>query len=159
RLTDGQGRVVNFKNTLIIMTSNIGSQKILDDPSLSEETKVEVLDTLKANFRPEFINRVDEIIIFKSLGLDAIKDIVLQLLKGVQEKLKERYVTLEFSEPVVEYLAINAYDPQYGARPLRRFIQRELETSIAKMILKNEIKERDHVVAEMSDGKIIFKVK
>lgn len=159
RLTDGQGKVVDFKNTLIIMTSNIGSQKILADPSLSEETREEVLEMLKANFRPEFINRVDEIIIFKALQLDSIKGIVRELLKSVQEKLKERYITLEFSDEVVEFLAVNSYDPQFGARPLRRYIQKELETSIAKMILRSEIKERDVVIAKMKDDKIIFEVK
>ena len=135
RLTDGQGRMIDFKNTLIIMTSNIGSHLILEDINLKEETKERVLDQLKANFRPEFLNRVDEIIIFKALDLASIKDIVRLSLESVQEKVKDRYIELYFTEPVVEYLATNAYDPQYGARPLRRYIQKQLETSLAKMIL------------------------
>ncbi|MGL6115016.1 MAG: ATP-dependent chaperone ClpB [Cetobacterium sp.] len=158
RLTDGQGKVVDFKNTLIIMTSNIGSQRILEDPSLSEETKAEVLEALKANFRPEFINRVDELIVFKALQLDSIKNIVKELLVNVQNKLKDRFITLSFSEDVVEFLAKNSFDPQFGARPLRRFIQKELETSMAKMILKGEVKERDTVVANLKDNEIVFTV-
>ncbi|SJZ74909.1 ATP-dependent Clp protease ATP-binding subunit ClpB [Cetobacterium ceti] len=159
RLTDGQGKVVDFKNTLIIMTSNIGSQRILQDPDLSQETKDEVLEALKSSFRPEFINRVDEIIVFKALQLASIKNIVKGLLVNVQNKLKDRFITLEFSDDVIEYLAVNSFDPQFGARPLRRFIQRELETSIAKMILKSEIKDRDTVIANLKDGKIVFSVK
>ena len=158
RLTDGQGKVVDFKNTLIIMTSNIGSQRILEDPSLSEETKAEVLEALKANFRPEFINRVDELIVFKALQLDSIKNIVKELLVNVQNKLKDRFITLSFSEDVVEFLAKNSFDPQFGARPLRRFIQKELETSMAKMILKGEVKERDTVVANLKGNEIVFTV-
>ena len=159
RLTDGQGRMIDFKNTLIIMTSNIGSHLILEDINLKEETKERVLDQLKANFRPEFLNRVDEIIIFKALDLASIKDIVRLSLESVQEKIKDRYIELHFTEPVVEYLATNAYDPQYGARPLRRYIQKQLETSLAKMILSNRIKERDKVDVELVNGQIEFKVR
>ncbi|GAA6323555.1 MULTISPECIES: ATP-dependent chaperone ClpB [Fusobacterium] len=159
RLTDGQGRMIDFKNTLIIMTSNIGSHLILEDINLKEETKERVLDQLKANFRPEFLNRVDEIIIFKALDLASIKDIVRLSLESVQEKVKDRYIELHFTEPVVEYLATNAYDPQYGARPLRRYIQKQLETSLAKMILSNRIKERDKVDVELVNGQIEFKVR
>ncbi|RGJ31204.1 ATP-dependent chaperone ClpB [Fusobacterium varium] len=159
RLTDGQGRMIDFKNTLIIMTSNIGSHLILEDINLKEETKERVLDQLKANFRPEFLNRVDEIILFKALDLASIKDIVRLSLESVQEKVKDRYIELHFTEPVVEYLATNAYDPQYGARPLRRYIQKQLETSLAKMILSNRIKERDKVDVELVNGQIEFKVR
>lgn len=159
RLTDGQGRMIDFKNTLIIMTSNIGSHLILEDINLKEETKERVLDQLKANFRPEFLNRVDEIIIFKALDLASIKDIVRLSLESVQEKVKDRYIELHFTEPVVEYLATNAYDPQYGARPLRRYIQKQLETSLAKMILSNRIKGRDKVDVELVNGQIEFKVR
>ena len=158
RLTDGQGRIVDFKNTLIIMTSNIGSSLILEDVNLSEETRENVLGQLKANFRPEFLNRVDEIIIFKALDLNSIKGIVKLSLKGVQEKLKDRHIELHFSEPVIEYLAENAYEPQYGARPLRRYIQKEIETSLAKLILSNEIKERDKVDVVLENDEIKFKV-
>ena len=141
------------------MTSNIGSSLILDDINLSEATKERVLDQLKANFRPEFLNRVDEIITFKALDLASIKDIVRLALKSVEEKLKDRYIQLDFSEDVIKYLAENAYEPQYGARPLRRYIQKELETSLAKLILSNEIKERDKVDVVLENDEIKFKVK
>ncbi|MDR3259367.1 MAG: ATP-dependent chaperone ClpB [Fusobacteriaceae bacterium] len=159
RLTDGQGRVVDFKNTLIIMTSNIGSPLILNDPSLSEKTKDAVMDQLHKNFRPEFLNRVDEIIIFKALDIVAIKDIVRLSLKSVQEKLKERYIDLEFTEAVVEFLAKNSFDPQYGARPLRRYIQKQLETALAKKLLSNEIREHNKVTVDLENGVIGYRVK
>ena len=159
RLTDGQGRVVDFKNTLIIMTSNIGSSLILEDPDLSEETKKSVNNMLKQGFKPEFLNRIDDIIIFKSLSLESVKDIVKQLLKETQEKLKDKYIKLEFTNDVIDYLAVNSYDPHYGARPLKRFIQKEIETELAKKVLSNEIKEKDSVTAELVDGKIKFTVK
>lgn len=158
RLTDGQGRVVDFKNTLIIMTSNVGSSLILEDPDLSEETKKSVNNMLKQGFKPEFLNRIDDIIIFKSLSLESVKDIVKQLLKETQEKLKDKYIKLEFTNDVIDYLAVNSYDPHYGARPLKRFIQKEIETELAKKVLSNEIKEKDSVTAELVDGKIKFTV-
>ena len=159
RLTDGQGRVVDFKNTLIIMTSNIGSSLILDDPDLSDETKKAVNDMLKKGFKPEFLNRIDDIIIFKSLSLESVKDIVKQLLKETQEKLKDKYIKLDFTNDVIDYLAVNSYDPHYGARPLKRFIQKEIETELAKKVLSNEIREKDSVTAELENGKIKFVVK
>ena len=159
RLTDGQGRVVDFKNTLIIMTSNIGSSLILEDPDLSEETKKSVNNMLKQGFKPEFLNRIDDIIIFKSLSLDSVKDIVKQLLKDTQEKLKDKHIKLEFTDDIINYLAENSYDPHYGARPLKRFIQKEIETELAKKVLSNEIKEKDDIIAELIDGEIKFRVK
>lgn len=157
RLTDGKGKIVDFKNSLIIMTSNIGSHFILEDPDLSDKTKSAVMDILKASFRPEFLNRVDETIIFKGLDLISIKEIVRQLLKGVQDKLDEKHITLEFSEELVEYLAKNSYDPHYGARPLKRYIQKELETKLAKAILSNEIKDRDKAIIDISNGEVVIK--
>ncbi|MDY5795176.1 MAG: ATP-dependent chaperone ClpB [Fusobacterium gastrosuis] len=157
RLTDGQGRVVDFKNTLIIMTSNIGSHLILEDPELQENTKEKVLNELKSRFKPEFLNRVDDIITFKALGLDSIKEIVKLSLKSLEDKLREKSISLNFSDKVIEYLAENAYDPQYGARPLRRFIQKEIETSLAKKILANEIKEKSTVSVDLENNQIVYK--
>ena len=114
------------------MTSNVGSSLILEDPDLSEETKKSVNNMLKQGFKPEFLNRIDDIIIFKSLSLESVKDIVKQLLKETQEKLKDKYIKLEFTNDVIDYLAVNSYDPHYGARPLKRFIQKEIETELAK---------------------------
>ena len=113
---------------------------------------------LKQGFKPEFLNRIDDIIIFKSLSLESVKDIVKQLLKETQEKLKDKYIKLEFTNDVIDYLAVNSYDPHYGARPLKRFIQKEIETELAKKVLSNEIKEKDNVTAELVDGKIKFTV-
>jgi len=157
RLTDGQGRIVDFKNTLIIMTSNIGSHLILEDPALSENTRERVADELKARFKPEFLNRIDEIITFKALDLQAIKEIVKLSLKDLENKLKPKHITLEFSDKMVDYLANNAYDPHYGARPLRRYIQREIETSLAKKILANEVHEKSNVLIDLDDTHIVFK--
>lgn len=156
RLTDGQGRIVDFKNTLIIMTSNIGSQIILEDTSLQEETKTAVLDELKSRFRPEFLNRVDDIIIFKALDLTSIKEIVKLSLKDLEAKLKDRHIQMEVSDNLVSYLAEEAYDPQYGARPLRRFIQKELETELAKKILANEITDRSKLSLDIEDNEIKY---
>jgi len=157
RLTDGQGRIVDFKNTLIIMTSNIGSHLILEDPALSENTRERVADELKARFKPEFLNRIDEIITFKALDLPAIKEIVKLSLKDLENKLKPKHITLEFSDKMVDYLANNAYDPHYGARPLRRYIQREIETSLAKKILANEVHEKSNVLIDLDNDHIVFK--
>lgn len=159
RLTDGQGRVVDFKNTLIIMTSNVGSSLILEDPELSESTRTSVKNMLKQGFKPEFLNRIDDIILFKSLSLDSVKNIVKQLLKETENKLKEKDIKLNFSDAVVDYLAVNSYDPHYGARPLKRYIQKEIETELAKKILSNEVKEKDNVSVELEDNKIKFVVK
>uniref|UniRef100_UPI0026E9E975 AAA family ATPase n=1 Tax=Fusobacterium perfoetens TaxID=852 RepID=UPI0026E9E975 len=159
RLTDGQGRLVDFKNTLIIMTSNIGSNLILEDPNLSEETKEAVMKIMKQSFKPEFLNRIDDIIIFKSLGIESIRNIVKALLNDTKNKLKDRYITLNFSDAVIDYLAKNSFDPQYGARPLKRFIQKEVETELAKKVLANEIKDKSEVLVDIENDKIIFKVK
>ncbi|MDX8335785.1 ATP-dependent chaperone ClpB [Candidatus Cetobacterium colombiensis] len=158
RLTDGQGKVVDFKNTLIIMTSNIGSHLILEDPSLKEETRFNINQMLLSNFRPEFLNRIDETIIFRGLGLNEIKNIVRQLLKALENKLKDRKINFSITDAATEFLAKTAYDPQFGARPLRRYIQKYIETEIAKIILKGEVKERETVEVDYKDDDIIFNV-
>ncbi|MGF6907631.1 ATP-dependent chaperone ClpB [Fusobacterium sp. PH5-44] len=158
RLTDSQGRIIDFKNTLIIMTSNIGSHLILDDIFLCEKTRKAVLEELREGFRPEFLNRVDETIIFKALDLDSIKDIVRYSLRGLEEKLKDRHIEIEFSNDMVEYLAKNSFDPQYGARPLRRFIQKTLETDLAKKLLSGEIKDHSRVRVELKNEQVIYQI-
>lgn len=157
RLTDGKGKVVDFKNTLIIMTSNLGSNFILDDPSLNEETRKKVNELMKQSFKPEFLNRIDDIIMFKSLDFESIRRIVKSLLKETEEKLKDKYIKVKFTDSVIDYLATNAYDPHYGARPLGRFIQKSIETDLAKEILSGKIKEKDTISVELIDGKIHFK--
>ena len=136
RITDSQGRVVNFKNSVIIMTSNLGSQFLLEGnkgtEEIAEETRDLVLGQLKNHFRPEFLNRVDEIILFKPLTLQNIKEIVVKLMKELQARLSEQQIKLSINDEAKEYIAENGFDPVYGARPLKRFIQRNLETKIAR---------------------------
>jgi len=158
RLTDSQGKIVDFKNTLIIMTSNIGSHLILEDINLSDRTKEAVIQELRERFRPEFLNRVDETIIFKALDIASIKEIVKSSLKGLEGKLKDRHIEIEFTDTLVEYLAKNSFDPQYGARPLRRFIQKNLETPLAKELLSGQIKDKDKVRLDIKDDQILFQV-
>jgi ATP-dependent Clp protease ATP-binding subunit ClpB len=146
RLTDGQGRVVDFKNTIIIMTSNIGSQRILQYQGLPggpeyERMKEAVLEELRYHFRPEFLNRVDEIVVFHSLTEAHLKQIVDIQLARLQKRLEERRITLVVTPAARDYLAQKGYDPHYGARPLKRLIQREVETALAKRLLAGEIRD------------------
>ena len=158
RLTDGKGKVVNFKNTLVIMTSNIGSQFIIQDPDLSESTKKSVMDVLKSNFKPEFLNRVDDTIIFKALDLEAVENIVKLILSDINKRLEDRYITLKFTDKAVKYMAETSFDPHYGARPLKRFIQRELETKLAKMLLQGEVPDNSKVIVDFTDGNLEFSI-
>jgi ATP-dependent Clp protease ATP-binding subunit ClpB len=139
RLTDSHGRTVNFRNTAIIMTSNIGSPLLLE--GLNKKGEIEpavrdsVLKELRAHFRPEFLNRVDDVILFKPLRLDEIKQIVELLIEHLRARLAERKVTLELDEAAVELIAKQGFDPVFGARPLRRYIQREVETRLARALI------------------------
>jgi ATP-dependent Clp protease ATP-binding subunit ClpB len=153
RLTDGHGRTVDFKNTVVIMTSNVGSHLILayrggDDPESFEQMKKEVLDVLRQQFRPEFLNRVDEIVVFHSLSREHLKQIVDIQLERLRARLAERHITLELTERAKEQLALAGYDPSYGARPLKRLIQKELETPLGRLLLKGDIKDGQTVVAD-----------
>ena len=146
QLTDSQGRTVNFKNTVIIMTSNLGSQFMLDDavlagsgsPSLSDQTKNQVMATVRSHFRPEFLNRVDDIVMFTPLGLDDIQQIVTLLTADLQKRLADRRITLEMTDEAARHIAEAGHDPVYGARPLRRYIQHELETRLSRAIIAGE---------------------
>jgi ATP-dependent Clp protease ATP-binding subunit ClpB len=164
RLTDGQGRVVDFKNTIIIMTSNIGSQRILNYQGLPggpeyERMKEAVLEELRLHFRPEFLNRVDEIVVFHALTEAHLKQIVDIQLARLQKRLEERRITLQVTEAAKNYLARQGYDPHYGARPLKRLIQREVETALAKRLLAGEIREGQTVQLDYDErsDKLIFK--
>lgn len=149
RVTDSQGRTVDFKNTVIIMTSNIGSHFLLEGESngdmIAEEVKNNVMTQLRTHFRPEFLNRVDEIIMFKPLTLNDIKEIVMKLMKELQERLNEQQIQLSISEEAKEYIATSGFDPVYGARPLKRFIQRNVETLLAREIIAGKIGEKSSV--------------
>jgi ATP-dependent Clp protease ATP-binding subunit ClpB len=165
RLTDGQGRTVDFKNTVVIMTSNVGSQLILayrgdTDGTGYEQMKTEVLDALRRQFRPEFLNRVDEIVVFHSLSRDQLKQIVEIQLERLRARLAERHIILELTDDAREHLAAMGYDPNYGARPLKRAIQKELETPLGRLLLKGEVKDGQKVVAKRDEtrGTLAFEV-
>lgn len=158
RLTDGKGKIVDFKNTIVIMTSNIGSGIILEDPSLSESTKEAVLDEMKHRFKPEFLNRIDDIIVFKSLGKDSVKNIVSLILEDINKKLKEQFIKIKFTDSALDFIVEEAYDPAYGARPLRRFIQKDIETNLSKMILANQVPENSTVTIDSNGEKLIYNI-
>jgi len=160
RLTDAQGRTVDFKNTVIIMTSNIGSQYILDlagDDSKYEEMRDRVMEAMRTSFRPEFLNRIDEVIIFHSLRLEQLREIVKLQVQRLEQRLVERKLALKLSDEALNWLAQVGYDPVYGARPLKRAIQRELETPIAKAILRGEFHEGDTIYISVENERLVFK--
>ena len=156
RITDSQGRTVDFKNTILIMTSNIGSQYLLDgiqdDGSISEEARNLVMQDLRAHFRPEFLNRLDETIMFKPLTKDNIGHIVDLLLKGLNKRLADQELTVELSPAAKQFVIEGGYDPVYGARPLKRFVQKEVETSTAKLILGGQVIEGDTILLDVENG-------
>jgi ATP-dependent Clp protease ATP-binding subunit ClpB len=159
RLTDGHGRTVDFKNTVVIMTSNIGSQWIVDLGEKDyEEMRRRVMDAVKSHFKPEFINRVDELVIFHGLGMDEIKAIVDIQVKKLEQRLLERQIRLKMTEKAKEWLAKEGFDPAYGARPLKRVIQREIQDRLALMILEGKFKEGDTVTVDVDakKGELVF---
>ncbi|PSN19328.1 ATP-dependent chaperone ClpB [filamentous cyanobacterium CCP5] len=160
RVTDAQGHTVDFKNSIIIMTSNIGSQHILDisgDDERYDEMKSRVMDALRGNFRPEFLNRVDEMIIFHALRKEQLRNIVKLQIQRLEERLEERKMAVRLSDSALDFLAEVGYDPVYGARPLKRAIQRELETQIAKGILRGDFVEGDTIYVDVENERLAFK--
>jgi ATP-dependent Clp protease ATP-binding subunit ClpB len=160
RLTDGHGRTVDFKNTVVIMTSNIGSQWIMDLGEKDyEEMRRRVMDAVKAHFKPEFLNRIDELVIFRSLGLEQIKAIVEIQVKKLEKRLLERRIQLKMTERAKEWLAKEGFDPAYGARPLKRVIQKEIQDKLALRILEGKFKEGSAITADVDDrkGELVFK--
>jgi len=161
RLTDSKGRTVNFKNTVIIMTSNIGSQYLLDigeDGRFREGTEEKVMNELKYYFRPEFLNRVDDIVIFKPLARKEVKEIVKLVLKDLDERLKEKDIRLIPTERALDYIVDEGWDPEYGARPIKRFIQRHVETELGRQLIKGTINNGDTALLDAgSDGIVIRK--
>jgi ATP-dependent Clp protease ATP-binding subunit ClpB len=159
RLTDGQGRTVDFRNTVLIMTSNIGSQHIVDlGVEDEEEMRSRVMDALRGHFKPEFLNRVDDVVIYHALRADQIGHILDIQLEQLEARLAERRLTLELSEAARNLLARRGYDPQYGARPLKRLIQREVQDPLAMRILEGGFPEGTKVRGDLApDGeKIVF---
>ena len=158
RITDGQGRTVDFKNTVIIMTSNIGSQFILDD-SNAEQREARVMEALRGHFRPEFLNRVDETIIFDRLSDKDLTHIVGIQLRRLEKRLADQKLTLTLTDAAKLHLAREGYDPVYGARPLKRVIQRELLDPLSLQILEGSFREGDTIVADVDAGKVVFRKK
>jgi ATP-dependent Clp protease ATP-binding subunit ClpB len=159
RLTDGQGRTVDFKNTVIIMTSNIGSQFITDFGGKDyEEMRKGVIEAVKLHFKPEFLNRIDEIIIFRSLSAEDIKHIAGLQLTILAKRVEERKIELIFTDKLKNMISKEGYDPIYGARPLKRLIQKKLQDALAMMVLKGEIKEGDKISVDVNaKGEVVFK--
>lgn len=156
RITDSQGRTVDFKNTILILTSNIGAQDLLegiqDDGSISTETEQSVMEQLRAGFRPEFLNRLDEIILFKPLTKDNIGGIIDLILADLNRRLSDRELTVELSDEARTFILENGYEPAYGARPLKRYIQKYVETLSAKLILADGVTVGDHIRIVVKDG-------
>jgi ATP-dependent Clp protease ATP-binding subunit ClpB len=162
RLTDSQGRTVDFKNTLIIMTSNIGSPLLMEGldskGEITEKARKSVMAELRKHFRPEFLNRVDEIVLFKPLTLAEIKKIVDLLLNLLRQRLGERRLTLDLSDAAREHIAREGYDPVYGARPLKRYLQKEVETRLSRKLLSGDIPDGSALTFAYKDGQLDIQV-
>ena len=163
RLTDNQGRTVDFKNTIVIMTSNIGSNYLIDgireDGRIDEDVKQKVEDETKKYFRPEFLNRIDEIVVFSPLTEDQIVKIIEMSLADIEKRLVERNISLELTEKAKKFIADESYDPAYGARPVKRFLQRNVETQLAEELIRGTVKDGDDVVIDCDGEKLTFSVK
>jgi ATP-dependent Clp protease ATP-binding subunit ClpB len=159
RLTDGQGRVIDFKNTVLIMTSNIGSSAITEFAGDDQAIRTHVMDAMQSHFRPEFLNRIDEIIIFRNLTLDDIKRIVDIQLRGLTRRMAERGIALELTDQAKALLAHKGFDPVYGARPLKRALQKEIVDPLALRLLGGEFADGDRIVADVEQGEIAFRKK
>ncbi|HEX8751101.1 MAG TPA: AAA family ATPase, partial [Nitrospira sp.] len=159
RLTDSQGRTVDFKNTVLIMTSNIGSPQILEAQQKGlpyEEVRTVVMNELRRHFRPEFLNRVDETVVFHALEADQLTKIVEIQLERLRARLAERRITLSVSQEALRHLGERGYDPVYGARPLKRLIQQELETPIARQLVKGELRDGDTATVDVKNKGIVI---
>ena len=158
RITDSQGRTVDFKNTIIIMTSNLGSMHLLEgideNGEIRPEAEEAVMEELKGNFRPEFLNRLDEIIMFKPLTKDNIGNIIKLLMEDLNKRLADRELKVELTKAAEDYITEKGYDPVYGARPLKRFLQKYVETLAAKLILADKVREGDTILIDLTDGEL-----
>ncbi len=163
RITDSQGRTVDFKNTIIIMTSNLGSSYLLEgideNGDIQPASEEAVMRELKGHFRPEFLNRLDEIILFKPLTKDNIGNIITLLVKELNGRLADREITVELSGRAKDFIVEHGYDPVYGARPLKRFLQKHVETLSAKLILADEVREGDTILIDTSGDTLTASVK
>ena len=163
RITDSQGRTVDFKNTIIILTSNIGSSYLLegidDDGNIRPENEKLVMEQLRASFRPEFLNRLDEIIMFKPLTKDNISGIIELLINDINKRLADRQLKIELTEEAKKFVVDHGYDAMYGARPLKRYLQKNVETLAARVILGDGVREGDTILVSVLDGKLVADVK
>jgi ATP-dependent Clp protease ATP-binding subunit ClpB len=166
RLTDNKGRVVNFKNTIIIMTSNMGSDIIQanfedvterNKDEVMDKTKAEVMNLLRQNIRPEFLNRVDEIILFQPLMRNEIRGIIRIQLNNLKNLVAQNGIQLQFSDYLIDHLAEHGFDPQYGARPLKRMIQKEIVNGLSKKILAGDIDKAHPVLVDVFDNLVVFR--
>jgi ATP-dependent Clp protease ATP-binding subunit ClpB len=157
RLTDGKGRTVDFKNVVVIMTSNLGSQYIAEHTGeLDEHVRRQVTETLRQHFRPEFLNRIDEIIFFHGLGLEHMKSIVNIQIRGLLKRLEDRKIHVELSDAAKGFIVAEGYDPMYGARPLKRTIQRRVLDPLAMRVLEGEFHEGDRITVDVGDNELVF---
>ncbi len=163
RITDSQGRTVDFKNTIIIMTSNLGSMHLLEgideNGEIRPEAEEAVMEELRGNFRPEFLNRLDEIIMFKPLTKDNIGNIIKLLMEDLNKRLADRELKVELTKAAEDYITEKGYDPVYGARPLKRFLQKYVETLAAKLILADKVREGDTILIDLTDGELTASAK
>jgi ATP-dependent Clp protease ATP-binding subunit ClpB len=161
RLTDSQGRTVDFKNVVVIMTSNVGSRYLQDnivDCEISESVRESVLAELRDHFRPEFLNRIDDVVLFKPLSLEEITEIVDLLLAGLNKRLEDRKVFVSFTSSAKKWIGEKGYDPTYGARPLKRFLQKQVETQLARALVAGEVEEGADVTFSIKDDELVMKV-
>jgi ATP-dependent Clp protease ATP-binding subunit ClpC len=161
RLTDSQGRTVDFKNAVIIMTSNMGAERIQAHARKKEsfeELKEDMVQIVRHHLRPEFVNRIDEIIVFRALTKEQIADIARLLLERTRRRLRAQDIELEFTEEAVDLVAAEGFDPEFGARPLRRTIQRKVDNELSRMLLEGSLNSGDRVVVGVEDGKLSFEV-
>ena len=161
RITDSQGRTVDCKNTIIILTSNLGSQILLDgmdsDGEISEQARQDIDALLHRTFRPEFLNRIDEIVFYKPLTKESIRGIIDLLIKGLENRLEEKSLKLVVTDAAKEFIIEHSYDPMFGARPIKRYLQSNVETLIARTVLRGELHEGDTVTVDCVDGKLTAK--
>jgi len=161
RLTDSHGRTVNFQNTIIIMTSNIGSEYLLDGIDLhgviSDSARAQVMTALRGHFRPEFLNRVDDTVLFQPLSEAAIAEVVALFLSELQARLHDQQITLEVTKAATAWLVSEGYDPVYGARPLKRFIQQHLETPVARLLIAGEVLPGGKIMVDADDAALTVK--
>lgn len=159
RLTDSHGRTVDFKNTVVIMTSNIGSPLLLEhkDGDIDEQTRSQVFDQLRAHFRPEFLNRIDDIVLFKPLSMNEVKGIVEKFARELSARLADRHIELVLTEAAKQYIAEAGFDPVYGARPLKRFMQKQIETPLAKELIAGRVKDYSTVTVDAENGRLVIR--